>query len=198
MAWTKGFNFRNTSGYVTDTGNNTYVLHQSTLYPTTRNSVTFGWESSLGMDGRDRNNTVDERFAGSNFNNTPYDYKYFRVDLPSAGDYAIRLSMGDYSYTQVVEFAILDNATVLTSKSGATVAANRYMDAGGTVRTSPSDWISNNAAFTGTFSSTILKLRVGDGGSSINGGSVTHLWIDQVSAAGGIPKTTKLTLLGVG
>lgn len=186
MAWTKGFNFRSTSAFVTDTGNNTYVTLDT--YPTTRNGVTFGWDTGVGVDKRDRNSVVDERFAGSNFPNTPYDYKYFQVDLPAAGDYTVRLSMGDYSYGQPVIFALLDNNTVLTSVAGASTLANQYRDITGVIRTSPSDWISNNAAYTGSFATTTLKLRVGDGGSSAYGGSVTHLWIDQVAVVTPPPK----------
>jgi hypothetical protein len=201
MAWTKGFNFRSTSGYVTDTGDNTYVLGSTgSAYPTTQNGVTFGWgNGGASTDRRDRNSSVDQRFAGSNFQNVPYSYAYFRVDLPATGEYVIRLSMGDYSYSQAVQFAILDDSSVLTAPSGvATGSSNRYVDATGVVRTSPSDWISNNASYTGTFTTQIFMLRTGDGGSNTYGGSVTHLWIDQVAVVGGVPKTTKLAMLGVG
>src|SRR3990167_6684343 len=95
MAWDKGFDFRNTSAYVTDPADHTYVLHTET-YPTTRNGVTFGWSAGT-IDSRDRDSGIDARLAGINFGAAT---GTFRVDLPATGDYDVRIASGDASFAQ--------------------------------------------------------------------------------------------------
>src|SRR5208337_1972246 len=65
--WQQGFDFRNTSSFVTDPAGDTYVL-PTTIYPTKSNGVTFGWAKNSAQ-GRDRNAKLDPRLAGVNFVN---------------------------------------------------------------------------------------------------------------------------------
>lgn len=88
MSWDKGFNFRATSGFVVDGANETYVLGDA--YPTTRNTVTFGWGTALPT--ADRAGGIDRRLAGINYNNAT---TTFQIDLPSTGTYVIHMAAGD-------------------------------------------------------------------------------------------------------
>ncbi len=184
MAWTKGWNFRNTSGFVTDTGNNTYIIAED--YPVTRNGVTFGYTQIVAsfLAQRDRNAAVDEKFAGLHFSNGTATPETFQIDLPAAADYVIRLSLGDFTYAQTSKAIVKDNTTTLSTITGTTSGANQYLDATGVNRTSPSDWISNNASITKTFASTTFVLHLGL--SPADNCFVTHLDLDQVTAVSNI------------
>lgn len=180
MAWDKGFNFRATSGYVTDPANTTYVL-PTDGYATTRNSVTFGWNA--GVNSADRNSALDARLAGINFNSGG-GYE-FRVDLPSTGDYVIHLAIGDASGggtgSQTVD--IKDNATTKFSLTTRTYnTANQWYDAGDNARTNVT-WPTSEVGVTATFASTVFKLAIGSSGFWV----ISHLSISQVVAAGGKP-----------
>ena len=178
MAWTKGWDLRSTSAYVTDVAPNTYLISEA--YPVTRNGVTFGYTDVDGLSVRNRNSAVDPRFAGLHFANAATGPLPIQIDLPATGDYTIRLSLGDYSYATNVHVVLKDNTTAFATIASDTTAANRYRDATDVERTSPSDWITNNASITRTFASTTFNVVVGDGTAS--SGEVTHILIDQVSA----------------
>src|SRR5271165_4650423 len=96
QAFQAGFDFRNTSNFVSDPPGDTYVL-PTMMYPTTVNGLTFGWTNINLVQGRDRNNGLDPRLAGVNLatNGMP---ATFYVDLPTAGTYNLSLAMGDAGY----------------------------------------------------------------------------------------------------
>src|SRR5512146_2756768 len=106
MSWgtSKGFNFRSTVDYVTDPTNTVYVARASYVYPTAvtcgGDSITLGWDSATSLQAVNRNAQTGDgaRLAGcvSLIANTAT--RYLRVDLPAAGDYKVRLAIGDYSY----------------------------------------------------------------------------------------------------
>src|SRR5205809_595690 len=96
MSWDKGFNFRDSIGYVTDGTNETYVRDTGDVYPVTRNAVTFGWNSNLG--GADRNSAIDRRLAGLNYSSPGTSFT-FQVDLTAPGTYDISLALGDATFT---------------------------------------------------------------------------------------------------
>ncbi len=189
MSWTKGWNFRLTSGFVTDTGNNTYDIgSDGTDYPQTRNGVTFGFNSSTlsGIETRDRNSGIDEKFAGLCISVSPSFPPYFQVDLPATGSYVIRLSLGDRNYSSASYGAnfyaeVRDNTSVLATIDASTSAGDHYLDATGVERTSTSDWITNNASITQTFATTTFIIKTADG--STKSGAMTHLDLDQVITA---------------
>lgn len=203
MAWTKGFNFRSSSGFVTDGTDETYVIGTGVgptdNYPTTRNSVTFGWTNTFGSvpQDRDRNSGIDRRLAGCHF----WDAGgaafpgLFRVDLTATGDYVIRLAAGDAYGARSTGFVeIRDNATAqvtIDHASGYTSAAN-YRDAVD-AEYSAANWPGSNTSTTKTFSTTTLIIAVGKYGAGQDGW-LAHLFLDQVATT----TAHLLPLLGVG
>src|SRR5271157_5321565 len=128
----QGFDFRNTSTFVTDPVGDTYVL-PSTTYPTKFNGVTFGWTTPNLVQARDRSTSVDPRLAGINFvsNGSP---ATFYVDLPSAGAYNLSLAMGDEGYEQCwtqCQVQFLDGSTVLATVPGGPTNYGYFYDAKG-------------------------------------------------------------------
>lgn len=185
-AFAAAINFRSTSGFVTDDAGQTYCITDAgglgELYPINRGGLTFGWLSSGPYpEGRNRDSGIDPRFAGIHFVGAPTQ-RTFQLDLPSTGNYAIRLSFGDAGNNdQTVYFELYDDTNLLTSQGETLVLGGRYMDATGVVRTSISDWISNNSAYTAAFTSTKLLLKIGFSSGS-NFTTLTHLSV--VSLAG--------------
>lgn len=181
--------FRATAGFVTDAVG-TYVLGGDT-YPTTRGGFTFGWTSgSAGTDrdGADRDATVtDKRLAGIQYG-IGGSQCTFRVDLPSTGNYTVRLANGDTgadqsSSKQYIE--IFDNATsklVIDKPTGP--AQDHYYDATGVDRTEAA-WPGSNAPSASlSFATTTFFIQLG---SVANGSGYTvlaHLQITTVAAAG--------------
>ena len=125
-----GFDFRNTSTYVTDPPGDNYVL-ATTAYPTNGNGVTYGWVNTYFVQGRDRNAKVDPRLAGVNLatNGSP---ATFYVDLPSAGTYDLSLAMGDAGYQECwvqCQIQFLDGNTVLATVTGGPTNLGYFYDA---------------------------------------------------------------------
>jgi hypothetical protein len=175
--WIKKFNFRATSGYCTDGTNETYVVGDS--YPTTRNSVTFGWTAAYGDRLRDRDAAKCSRHAGTNRNDNGTN-KTFQVDLPSTGTYRIRIAMGEATNSETQYFEIKDGSTDLATCSGVSTTANQYADSGCTVRTSHTDWDSNAATLESTFATTTLNIQVGPDSVQSGTSTLAHLSIEQV------------------
>ncbi len=188
------YSFRNTSGFVTD-ATGTYALNTES-YPTTRDGYTFGWSAGVdGSDrsGADRDNTVtDKRLAGINYSVNSATQSKFRVDLPAAGDYTVRLAIGDTAFDQSGQhqiFTVYDNVTsklVIDKLTGP--AQDHYYDATGVDRTEAAWPASNLPSAALTFASTIFNLYVGD---TVNSGTcvLAHM---QIAAAAGAPPDTSL------
>src|SRR5262245_51825396 len=107
MAWVKGLNFRNSAGFVTDAADDTYVIETSPgsgngeAYPVTRNGVTFGYTTAnSNVQVRDRNSGNNAKLAGMHFPAGESPVNKVRVDLTAAGQYNVRLAMGDPSYSR--------------------------------------------------------------------------------------------------
>ncbi len=129
MAFDKGFDFRQTSGFVTDPANCTYVLSGDT-YPVTRNGVTFGWTGSLTfMSDRDRNSGIDPRLAGLNVDG--FENAVFQIDLPASGTYLISLAGGDASNPGKCDVTFKDGGTTLFNVSDLALANGFFLDAVG-------------------------------------------------------------------
>lgn len=196
MAWgtTKGFNVRSTSGFVTDPANTTYVTSAET-YPTTRSiggeNVTFGWGtgSSYGIEFRDRNDAIDARIAGLAFITSAAYNNFLRVNVPAAGDYKVTLALGDPEYghnTQVLIKDGVDGATLATIQDSS-IAGGHWVDAGGTERTSASDWVTNGqGTITVTLSGTVFCAYLVQDGTYTDV-AFAHLKLEQV---GGGPSAT--------
>lgn len=182
MAWTKGFNFRLTSTYVTDGTDETYVIGD--VYPTTRNGVTFGWEGGGSLQMRNRSTSNDRRLAGISWNDTTA--VDFRVDLPNPGNFELRLAHGDVIYdTASLDLNIKDTNTVVANlvDANGTGAANSFIDANVNEFTA-ANWPANNTARTLAFSTTIFRARIRSGFTDL----IAHISLNEVAAAGGVPK----------
>lgn len=190
-AWDKGFNFRGTSGYVSDGATETYVLAEG--YPTTRNSVTFGFTSGVGsLQPVDRSAANDRRLAGINYDNTA---RVFQIDLPSAGTYTVHLALGDQagggnaSCTVVVK----DTATTLATVNFDASVANQFTDATGAALTNVT-WPAGEVGASLTFATTTLNLAL----SSAGYWTIAHVFVSQGGAAPAGRLPCALRLLGVG
>jgi hypothetical protein len=192
MAWTnwKGFNFRDTAGFVTDGTNEEDVSVAkgggTAAYPysETIDGDTFncGWISGMG-NMRDRNAGNDRRLAGCHFatNGTDSDgNRAFVIDLPAAGDYEIRLAFGDTSGDDHY-WKVFDDTTLLETVGPKTNAANEWFDANGTNHTSSANWAANQTPKTYTFATTTCKIRIGHGGTGV-ATRIAHMAIRQSAA----------------
>lgn len=195
MAFPQGIAFRSTTGFVTDsspddcessTSNSSNANVSASSYPrTTAQGNTVGWEKgSNDLITRDRN-SAHGQLAGKHQGND----SDFRLDLPSAGNYDIRVACGESSYSTSTVLSLLDTSTSLGSlTTGSTSAGARWKDATDVERTSASDWNTNNASVSKTFSTTICRFRMGVAG--VSDGTLSFLRVD---AAGGGGTTQNLS-----
>jgi hypothetical protein len=178
---TKNFNFRTSgatycdgSGEVcVDDANTTYVNLTDT-YPVTRNGITFGWTFSSNLDSRDRDNSIDARFAGFNFVNNASDIQIFRVDVTSGASIDLRLAAGDIAATQIQYVKVKDNVTAFITCAGVQTLSDEYMDAGCNVR-SRAAWPGSNTLVTHTMGSTTLFVEIGCVACDANSTTLNHL-----------------------
>jgi hypothetical protein len=191
MALPQGINFRQTLAYVTDGANESWEGDGSAgptipTYPrTTAQGNTVGWESGAGVsvNARDRNSGNTARLAGCHFAADGTHVNNFRIDLPSAGNYNVRIASGDPSYARSSKVEMFDTSTsrgVLCN--GSTGAANSFLDASGTVRTAAT-WAANNTSAAITFTTTICRFRVGAGSGSIGDSPIAHVYIESAGGA---------------
>jgi hypothetical protein len=197
MAWTtsKGFNFRFSDTYVTDGANQTYVEDAGDgtgeAYPVSRSiggeSVTFGWESTYSDQCRDRTTsaTYDPELSGFHQTASGGSDIVFRVDLPAAGDYKIRIAAGEASYDRVIKFQVRDNTTDLITVSNVSAVAGSFVDAGGTSLTA-ANWYSSNEQVTETFASTIFRFVLQAPTSDFS--VIAHIEIEQVGGGSIVPQ----------
>lgn len=178
MAFVKGFNFRGSSGYVTDGADEVYVLSTDT-YPTTRGGVTFGWESGSPIQVN-RDSGLDPRLAGINacFSTAP---ETFRIDLPNTGTYDIRLAIGDASSGQPSQnWRVKDGTTQLLTVTG-TITSGSFRDATATEYTG-ANWPANNTASQQAFATTIFRIETAAfAGSNV----IAHVGLSEVTGGGG-------------
>lgn len=178
MAWDKGFNFRNSAGFVIDGANETYVL-ATDMYPTVRNGVTFGWINGT-VDDRDRTTGTDRRLAGVNFSVLAN----FRIDLPSAGTYNLELAQGDvFSPIPNMRLQIYDDTSLLYENPAQAIAINTFLDTTNTARSGAS-WPASHAVTPFAFATTTLIVRIErvlPGGTN---GEIAHLFVSQAAAGG--------------
>jgi hypothetical protein len=159
-----GINFRDTAGFVTDGTNETYCLGEVDAYPVSRGGLTFGWETIANDAGRDRNSGIDRRLAGVNFDgaNAP---AIFRLNLPSTGTYLIELAVGDTGgfNPPVQDAQIVDDTTTFITVTQDPNDTN-WIDATNVIRTSASDWTTNQTAVSRTMASAILRAELRNSG----------------------------------
>ena len=174
-----GFNFRASSGFVTDGPGETYVIASDT-YPTTRNGITFGWTVSGAITPTDVNSSNIPELAGYVLaSNTTGVVQVFRVDLPATGKWAVRLAMnGQPSFTGNY-VNLFDNAGNTGSYSGNSLA-NEFLDAVGAGFTS-STWLAGNSRIVVDFTSSIFRVEIGDpAGTGLDFTGLAHVSIEQL------------------
>jgi len=193
MAFDMGFNFRATSGFVTDQNFAVPVLGEA--YPNTYtnvngDSINAGWDD-LTSGVQNLTNTNDARIAGNNWHNNTGASHFFQVDLssgsaPGAGTYTVDLAVGDSVTTRIADFQLKDNTTVLidgtNGAAGFTTAANHYIDATLVDVNATTSW--TGATASKTFATTTVKFFV----SSDNAGNATmmaHFRLTLAAAGGG-------------
>jgi hypothetical protein len=139
MPFDIGFNFRDTSVFVTDPSYAVPVLAQA--YPHTYtnvngDSIVAGWTTSIFS--ADRSTGVDVRLAGINFGGNTL--VSFRIDLasgtgPGAGSYTLDMAVGDQASFHTYDAVnVKDNTTTLVTFSGTPGGTNHYFDATGADR----------------------------------------------------------------
>ncbi len=186
--WQQGFDFRNTSTYISDPSGDTYVL-STNAYPTQRNGVTFGWVKTSLVQARDRSTTVDPRLAGINYvnNGSP---ATFNVDLPSSGTYNLTLAMGDEGYPECYtqcQVQFLDGSTVLATVSGGTTNGGYFYDAEGK-NWSAAAWPGSNLSQQVTLAGSRLTVVVGT--SKATGDLTPIAFLGVAQASSGSPNFT--------
>ncbi len=164
------FDFRNTSGFVTDPANGTFVIGvdgMETNYPTSPvvggscGTPTMGWEINAGSVGsRDRNAGINAQLAGINFVGAAQTVTW-RLDLPSAGTYSIYLGYGDPSFNSVISLVVNDTNTAKVTITAVAVLGGSFGDATGTVFGSSAAWTSGETPVSAVFSTTILRVVLG-------------------------------------
>jgi hypothetical protein len=185
FGWDVGFDFRATQTFVVDPSYATFITTGTNVYPTTRTvngqQITFGWESqSVSILSRDRGTWADPRLAGINCQPNDGNTSVFRVDLPSAGTYAIGLATGDG-----VGNNPMNNHLSIASGSTSVLSllvdsGNDFGDASGQ-RWSAGAWPASNVEVQRTFAGTILRMTLG-GVTDSNLTCMAHLRVTLIQA----------------
>ena len=181
--WQQGFDFRNTSTYVTDPSGDTFV-GPTTAYPTKNNGVTFGWVKTNVVQGRDRNKIVDPRLAGINYVNNGVPGTFY-VDLPSPGTYNLSLALGDAGYAQCwvqCQIQFFDGSTLLATVSGGSISMGYFYDAKGN-KWSAVAWPGSNLSQQVTLAGSRLTVVVGTTKASGDATPIAFLGVTQVSGS---------------
>ncbi len=197
----KGWDFRATSGFVTDPPNTTYVL-DTDLYPTTRNSTTFGWingndPGTLGGGGRDRDAGVDPRIAGMNFVGNQIGTGTFRVDGLTPGTYTFTIGYGDAGGNSAnTYFSVknLDGSNVIAPLHVPTLATPTFGDASGATWTAAA-WPGSQVTVSGTINGTSINVWIGSGLTTDGTNSlIDTLFIHQAAASTSVQQSWWLSL----
>lgn len=175
----QGINFRNTLGYVTDGADEHAELTGGGTpnYPdATSQGFNVGWETiNQNITPENHNTSPDPRIAGDAYmpgtgNDT------YRIDLPSTGDWDVELAMGDRNYAMSCSCEAFDTSSSLGVIAGDdNVPSGDFIDATDTIRTSASDWVSNQAKRSLTFTTTIARFEFDDNASGNGDYLVNHL-----------------------
>ena len=141
-----GFDFRSTSGYVTDP-TNCYFVGGSDAYPTTYGTVSAGYSANApGANVRDRSASVDARLAGIHFTTVGQPAPEFRIDLPN-GTYNFYCALGDATSSYHANATLYDGpntGAVLFSYGDLSVPAGSFVDATGATYTAAA-WPASNS-----------------------------------------------------
>lgn len=176
--WTeKGFNFRSTSGYVSDGAGETYVLGETSS--TTRDGATWIWSACADCK-RDRDSGIDRRLAGFNGKTNDGTQSSWTLTLSQTGTYTVCIAMGDASFDQIYQRAdIYDDSTLkfsIVDTNGTT--GGSFTDTTGTTY-SAATFFANWTCQTGVeFASTTFKIMLGATSAQANQSTLSHVYIE--------------------
>lgn len=172
MSYAQGIDFRSSSGFVTDPSGCDAETGTTANYPrTSAQGNTVGWEQAPSGT-RNRSASVDARLAGIAFNSSSSTEIKYRLDVPN-GTYTLTLALGDATTTQRTTCHVYDGATVLATIGPTATTGGQFIDASGVVRTSASDWVTNEVTISVTITTGILRVGILQGGSA--SGVIAHL-----------------------
>ena len=157
MAVIQGIAFRSTLGYVTDGANEYAQVVSTTNYPTTTSQgLDVGYETinSSAPTRTNQSTSNDVRIAGDHYFNSA-DTNTYRIDLPAAGDYDIRLGAGEDGYGTSQTIEVYDTTTLRSTVATNTSSGN-FADATNTDY-SRANWGGSETAITDTFTTTICR-----------------------------------------
>jgi hypothetical protein len=175
----QGYDFRASEPYVTDADGEIWV----------GGGTANGW-STDDVNATDGSTGVDYRLAGSCWIENDGTQGTYSITLPSTGTFTIRIAAGAVSFASDEQFVQIqdDTTPVLTINQAAGYGIAQFYDATNTLRTSASDWVSNNASVDLTFTTTTLRILLGTAGSNPSTWSaIAHLHIFSAGGGGGGP-----------
>ena len=181
--WSIGFDFRNSSNYVSDPPGDTYVLPY-TAYPTTFNNITFGWADISLLQARDRNKQIDPRLAGMDYAMNGFPATFY-LDLPASGTYNISLAMGDAGYQQCAnkcEIQFLDGGNVLAALIEGSEGLGYFYDAQGN-NWSAANWPTKNVGRQFAIAGSRLTVVVGTNNKTGDLTPIAFLGVTEVTLA---------------
>lgn len=191
-----GLNCRGSSVFVTDSAPNTYLLaSDANVGDVTRGGGTFSLTATPGdIHCDDLSLGVDTRLAGRTYAD-PTKHGTLKIALTAYGvDYDVRLAIGDAINDQSAQHQIVKIYDGDPDGSGSLVTTidkvsgpppGQWYDATGVLRTSSSDWATNNAAIIHSFGS---DLYVVYGAATAGYTLLAHVRV-TTSASGGGPPT---------
>jgi len=172
-----GFNFRSTSGYVTDASGDTYVL-SADVYPTTRGGVTFGYSAGTLTGASNIDNTYDPKIAGYHYQLASLGSATFRIDL--TGSLQIRVGAGDKGGGYAQRINIIDSGGTKFSVNG-TNTAGSYFDASTTQHTA-ANWPASNVQSSAYTFATYVAVVLGASGTDYT--TLAHIEVADAAAGG--------------
>lgn len=152
FSWTEaGFNFRKTSGYVSDSQSEVPVLGHFFPRDYTVNGqlVQAGWVGSGPTLIEDRDNVIDRRLAGVNGKLNSGSQVEFRILLSQFGNWLISIAAGDAGAVQGYQYIqFLDNAIpFLTLENAGGTSEDQWMAVDGSLH-SDASWVSDGSNIT--------------------------------------------------
>lgn len=175
--------FYSTSGYHSGHDGDTYVETGANAYPYPSGlGYDVGFTSLASLQFRNNSTSVDHRLGGD-VRTPSWTVTTYRIALPSTGDYDIALALGTMNTSPSrVSAKMYDNTTQFGATIGPYSAGSGvFYDATNTQRTSATDWVSNNALVTRTFTSTTFNLEF-QGGSDFK--LAAHIGVYPVGGGG--------------
>ena len=185
MATFKGVNLRLSYPYVTDVdGFEACYAQDGTPYAqiTYGASHGYGWDSTTGMNYRNRSITVDTRLAGMHFTST--NGRYFRLDLPNgAGTYRVSLTCCDaFPFASGTGWIVADGGVSTIATINNSTPSGSYTDISNTSRLNSGFSLASEQYIQHTFTSSFLTVTRDTTVQSGNG-MLSAVWVNEVTAA---------------